>query len=201
MIVVVEGPSAAGKTTWCRLHTREFVLEYVPTGKEPDGSDLAAHADYWVSANALRWMQARELERRDGLAVCDSDPLKLHYSWSLARIGATSWARFEHDLAAARRAFAADTLGFGDFVIVSIPSPADLRRQRDFDRTRRRHSFDLHARLSEPLRDWYDAVDALDPGRVFWGFPPAGMPELPPMPRKRRSDVALLDELVAILPS
>jgi hypothetical protein len=201
MIVVVEGPSAAGKTTWCQLHASEFVAEYLSTHTEPDGSDLGAQAAYWASVNSRRWMEALDVERRRGLALCDSDPLKLHYSWSLARIGAAPWTRFEHELVATRRAFAAGALGFADLVMISIPAPAILQRQRDSDVTRRRRSFDLHTRLSEPLRDWYRAVDSLDPGRVVWELPPAGVPEPMPKPRDSRSSVALLDKLVAILPS
>jgi hypothetical protein len=201
MIIAVEGPSAAGKTTWCRLHCHDVVAEYSPTGSEPDGSDPAAQAAYWVAANSRRWTEARDLERRTGLAVCDSDPLKLHYSWSLARIGEASWSRFAHDLIATRRAFAAETLGMVDLVIVSIPPLAELRRHRDADPTRTRRSFDLHARLASPLREWYQAVDALDPGRVIWDFPVNGMPESMPTPRDGRSDPSLLDHLMEHLPA
>jgi thymidylate kinase len=58
VIVAVEGPSAAGKTTWCRQHTSVFVEEYAPTGAEPDGSDVAAQAAYWVAINSGRWRAA-----------------------------------------------------------------------------------------------------------------------------------------------
>jgi hypothetical protein len=201
MIVAVEGPSAAGKTTWCRLHCDEVVAEYSPTGDEPDDSDLAVQAACRTAANARRWAEACDLERRTGLAVCDSDPLKLHYSWALARIGETPWSRFALDLIAARQAFATETLGLVDLVLVSIPSLANLRRQRDSDPTRRRHSFELHARLAQPLREWYEAVDALDPGRVLWELPAAGLPESMPMPRERRSDPAFLENLLAQLPT
>lgn len=200
VIVAVEGPSAAGKTTWCRSHASAVVAEYAPTGNEPDGSDLHAQAAHWVAVNAHRWARARALERQVGLAVCDSDPLKLDYSWCLARIGAASWARFDDELSAVRCAFAADALGFADLVLVSIPPLAALRRQRDADTARRRRSFDLHAQLAEPLRDWYLAVDALDPGRVVWHLPPSGLPPVVPQPRASRSDNALLEELVASLP-
>lgn len=81
MIVAVEGPSAAGKTTWCRTHAAQFVPEYMPTGAGPDGSTPDVQADYWVKINSGRWAEAVELERSTGLAICDSDPLKLHYSW------------------------------------------------------------------------------------------------------------------------
>jgi hypothetical protein len=68
VIVAVEGLSAAGKTTWCRRHAVDFVAEYVPTGTEPDGTDLAAQAAYWVAVNSQRWDNARRLEQQTGLA-------------------------------------------------------------------------------------------------------------------------------------
>jgi hypothetical protein len=201
MIVAVEGPSAAGKTTWCRRHGADVVAAHSPTGNEPDDSDPAVQAAYWVAANSHRWEEARDLEHRTGLAVCDGDPLKLHYSWSLARIGEAPWDRFVHDLVATRQAFAAENLGVADLVIVSIPPLPDLRRHRDSDPTRIRRSFDLHARLATPLRQWYQAVDAPDPGRVIWEFPADGMPQPIPTPRDGRSDPALLDRLLELLPS
>jgi len=102
VIVAVEGPSAAGKTTWCRATGGQFVAEYIPTGQEPDGSDPAEQATYWAQVNAQRWTQALTLEGTTGVAVCDSDPLKLHYSWCLAAVGAEPVTRFEHKFAAVR---------------------------------------------------------------------------------------------------
>ena len=67
--------------------------------------------------------------------------------------------------------------------------------------TRRRRSFDQHSQLAEPLREWYQAIEALEPGRVVWELPSTGVPQSMPMPRERRSDVALLDRLVTLLPS
>jgi hypothetical protein len=42
-------------------------------------------AAYWARVNAHRWMQALALEDASGDAICDSDPLKLHYGgfWPL----------------------------------------------------------------------------------------------------------------------
>ena len=74
MIVAVEGPSAAGKTTWCLQQGRPVVAEYAPTGREPDGSDEEARAAYWAEVNAGRWREALALERRSEVVLCDSDP-------------------------------------------------------------------------------------------------------------------------------
>jgi len=200
MIVAVEGPSAAGKTTWCRATRRQFVAEYTPTGKEPDGSDPAEQATYWAQVNTQRWTQALALEDATGVAVCDSDPLKLHYSWCLAAVGAAPITRFERELAAVRKMFTGRHLGFADVVLLSVPDPQQLVLQRAGDPSRRRRHFDLHARLAEPLAEWYGALDRLDPGRVVDGFPPKlDDARLPPL-RPDRHDRDLLDTLVDELP-
>jgi hypothetical protein len=64
------------------------VAEYAPTGDEPDGGDEAGQAAYWVEVVAGRWQQAQALEHGGQVVVCDSDPLKLHDSWCLVRVGA-----------------------------------------------------------------------------------------------------------------
>ena len=77
MIVAVEGPSAAGKTSWCRANAPDFVAEYTPVGNRPDAEQPAR---FWTGVNSQRWSNAIELETATGTAICDSDPLKLHYS-------------------------------------------------------------------------------------------------------------------------
>ena len=67
--------------------------------------------DYWLRVNSSRWAEALELERGNGVAVCDSDPLKLHYSWCLAAIGVAPWERFQLEL---QRCRAALTLALSD---------------------------------------------------------------------------------------
>jgi hypothetical protein len=159
VIVAVEGPSAAGKTTWCVQQPWPAVAEYAPTGREPDGADKDRQAAYWVQVNSGRWQQALQLEKQNRIVLCDSDPMKLHYSWCLARIGAAPWSRFQHELRYAREALATARLGFTDMVLVSIPPLHLLRRHKATDMTRQRRSFDLHAKLGEPLREWYTAVE------------------------------------------
>lgn len=109
-------------------------------------------ADYSVEVNASRWAAAQSVECTVGVAVCDSDPLTLHYSCCLARIGAGSVERWESELRAVRRAFDARRLGFADLVLVSVPELETLRMRKAGDPTRRRRSFERHVRLREPLR-------------------------------------------------
>jgi hypothetical protein len=198
----VTGPSSAGKTTWCRRHyPDELVPEYAPAGGEPDDSDPAAQADFWSEVSCQRWRQATRQERASGLAVCDDDPMKLHYCWSLMRVGAASRQRWAHEVTANMAAVTEGRLGFADLVLVTVPPVEELRRRRDSDPTRRRRNFELHARLAEPLRQWYQALERVEPDRVQWGLPSDGLPEIVPTPRANRCDPALFEALMEALPS
>lgn len=197
VIVVVEGPTAAGKTTWCCRQVGRFVAEYRPTGTEPaDGQALARH---WARVAMGRWAEAEELERADGIAYCDTDPVKLHYAWGMAALGLAPRARFDRELAVLRVAFRTGRLGFADAVLVGLPDVAVLQERRDRDETRRRRNFATHVRLHEPLRQWYETLDSLETGRVIWELPADGPPKLPE-PRADRESADLLDALVDALP-
>jgi hypothetical protein len=197
MIVVVEGPTAAGKTSWCRRYVGRCVAEYTTTGREP--TDAVALARYWARVGMHRWTEATDLERADGVAFCDTDPVKLHYAWGMAALGLAPRAQFDRELAVTREAFRTGRLGFADAVLVGLPDTETLRHRRDGDRTRRRRNFAAHVQLREPLQQWYAALDSLDPGRVTWDLPAEGVPKLPE-PRADRCAPELLEELVAALP-
>jgi hypothetical protein len=197
MIVVVEGPTAAGKTSWCKRYVGRYVAEYAATGREP--TDAVVLARHWARVSMRRWAEAIDLERADGLAFCDTDPVKLHYAWGMAALGLAPRAQFDRELTVTREAFRAGRLGFADAVLVGLPEVETLQRRRDTDETRRRRNFAAHVQLREPLQQWYTALDRLDPGRVIWELSPAGVPKLPE-PRADRCSVALLDALVAALP-
>jgi hypothetical protein len=203
VIVAVEGPSAAGKTTWCRSTGRDFVDEYKPTGLEPEALDTDHQATYWTDVNSERWAEALALEAKAGLALCDSDPLKLHYSWCLARLGEAPVSRFAAELSSARDAMRKQQLGFSDAVLLTMPNTQTLHRQKAGDRSRSRRSFDLHVRLREPLVEWYQCLDQLGAGHVFWQLPDTGPTgELGSLVRRPdRYNIGLLDALVNLLPA
>ena len=195
MILVIEGPSASGKTTWVQRHAgASAIAETVPPADAPRLElDPRRTLDTWQRWNEARWAAAIELEQRSGLAVTDSDPLKLHYIWCLFQIGRAAESEWEYAASLARAAFAAGSLGIADRICVAHVDEAELRRRKDGDPTRRRGSFELHVVLAEPLCRWYEAVATLEPGRVSWGLPdrmPAGVS------RDRRDGPLLFDELM-----
>ncbi len=199
MLVVVEGISAAGKTLWCRAHGAGHVVEEArPDGPVPDrADDPAGAARFWTAQNACRWQAAKEVAARTGLAVCDTDPLKLHYSFCLWRIGALEGEHWRFERGLARKAVAKGELGFADLYLVTRIDPELARAQRDADATRTRRNFELHLKLQPPLIEWYRGVEAILPGRVTWTLPESGVPKIEPRPRG--DDAALFDTLMELL--
>jgi hypothetical protein len=151
---------------------------------------------FWTERNMTRWTHACEAKAEYEVAVCDTDPLKLHYSWCLARAGLTSTDDFACQLPLTRRAIEARRLGLADLVSCKIPSPDTLRRQKEHDTTRSRRNFDVNARLAGPLREWYQALADIDPGRVAWNW--STEPALIP---RQRYDRDLFDAWMERLPA
>jgi hypothetical protein len=148
-----------------------------------------------------RWSQALDLEDRAQVAICDTDPMKLHYSWCLARIGAAPASRFAYELACVREAMSDKQLGFADVVLVTVPDEETLRLQKVSDPSRSRRSFELHAKLREPLSEWYRCLNRLRPSQVVWKLPENGIGSIGGTARcGDRYDVRVLDALVGQLP-
>jgi hypothetical protein len=199
MIVVVEGISASGKTTWCAEQGGAHVVaEHGRFADTPDrGREPHAAAAFWAERNVERWQAALQLQARSGWAVCDSDPLKLHYIWSLWRIGEASEQDWRLELDATRATVAQGRIGFADYYLVARIDPQLARQRARADLTRRRSNFELHVRLQPALLDWYAALESALPGRVRFDLPAA-------LPALERQDspcaLAAFERMIAALP-
>jgi len=174
VIIVVEGPSGAGKTTWCRTHGgANALLEQLPDHATVPTEPQAA-ARFWVERNVARWEEVLAREARDGLVVVDTDPFKLHFVWTLFRTGQVSEVEWTMQRDAARDAFATGRYALADLFLVSNVDDATLRTRRESDPSRTRRNFERHVLLRDSLLRWYSAIDRLEPGgRVVFGLPAA----------------------------
>ena len=203
MIIVVEGPSGAGKTTWCRTHAgANALLEELPD-HETVSTEPQAAARFWVERNVARWEQVLAREARDGLVVVDTDPFKLHFVWTLFRTGHVKEVEWTLQRDAARDAFAAGRYALADLFLISDIDVATLRARRAGDPSRTRTNFERHVLLRDSLLRWYRAIDRLEPGRVVVGLPTDGVtPALVAKgKRARRSGPELFDQLMSELAS
>jgi hypothetical protein len=198
VIIVVEGPSGAGKTTWCRTHAgTNALLEALPDhATVPTQPEVAAR--FWVERNVARWQAVLAREARDGLVVVDTDPFKLHFVWTLFRTGQVSEVEWAVQRDVTREAFASGRYALADVFLVSDVDDATLRARRESDPSRTRRNFERHVLLRDSLLRWYSAIDRLEPGRVVFGLPAAGLtPDLLAKGKRvRRSGSELFDELM-----
>jgi hypothetical protein len=201
VIIVVEGPSGAGKTTWCRAHAgANALLEALPDHATVPTEPHAA-AKFWVERNVAQWQDVLECEARDGLVVVDTDPFKLHYVWTLFKAGQASERQWTMQRDVAREAFASGRQALADLFLVSDIDDATLRARRDADPTRTRRNFERHVRLRDALLRWYRAIDRLESGRVVFGLPETGLtPDLLAKgKRATQSGLELFDRLMSEL--
>jgi hypothetical protein len=175
VIIVVEGPSGAGKTTWCRAHGGRYaLLESLPDHAGVP-TDPPAAARFWLERNVARWREVLEREAHDGLVVVDTDPFKLHFVWTLFQTSQASELDWTMHRDAARGAFAEGRYALADVYVVSDIDGATLRARRDADSSRTRRNFERHVLLRDALLRWYRAIDQLEPGRVAFGLPDEGI--------------------------
>jgi len=200
MIVVVEGISAAGKTTWCRKHAGRHLIKESYPEKRPDRlSGPGDAARLWTDWNAKRWGDAVSMEEDLGIAVCDTDPLKLHFIWAMWQTGEAPESHWTAQLKFTRLAINDRRIGFADCYLFKAIDPTIAQAQRDRDSDRHRPNFALHLRLHGFLVRWYETLAKILPGRLTWSLPEAGVP-VDVAANPHRYDVDHFDRFIDLLP-
>jgi hypothetical protein len=202
MIVVMEGPSAVGKTTWCRSHCPEVFIEGAPEDiRAPSlDADPAEVAEFWVNFNIGLWHAGLEMEREKGVAVFDGDPFHLYFSWSLWKTGAIASTLFEKELSLYRRAVEQRRLGFADRVLWREASPDELRRRAKSDATRRRRKHEVYLSLIPWMKAWFGARASVLPETLSNWFAEFRLEDLAGSSAlSQRYDPTVIDRMIAAL--
>src|ERR1035438_1026156 len=202
MIMVMEGPSAAGKTTWCRTHCPDLLggnaSENLAAPDLYDEPQAAAH--FWAEFNVKQWQSALQIEKQKGIAVCDGDPLHLYFSWALWKAGSLTRNLFDAELPWYRRAIEEGRIGFADLVLWREAPLEELRRRAKSDSTRRRRRHELYLSMIPWMKIWFAARARVLHGTVrelshqfhiegFRAFPPSSC----------RYDATVLNSMVRIV--
>ena len=137
-----------------------------------------------------------ELEGTHGLAVCDTDPFKLHYISCEWRSGLCPDSEWRTAVDMNRRAFDEHRWGLADAVVFLAPDESVVRQQRMSDQGRRRRRFEKHLRFRPWLVESYQAFDYVDSGRVLWKAPHE---PLPGSVREPRTGLELFDAFMSAL--
>ncbi len=203
MIVAIEGPSAAGKTTWCQTYCANSWVQEAPYHiAAPDlYADPAEVGRFWVEHNASNWQRALELEREHGVAICDGDPFHLYFAWSLWKSGALNGDLFSVELELYREKFERRQMGFAD-LILWLDAPEGelrLRAKNDSNRPRKRH--EIYLALVPWMKTWFDARERLLADSVLPLRADLGLEQLSTVARPQRYDTAVLNRMIEGLES
>lgn len=167
MLIVVEGPSAVGKTTLLdRVRAERVVGEEAL--RVPPGMGAMGAIPYAVESSARRWHRLLEAEARYGRAYADGDPLKLYYDYARVAVGDLDRAVYDAGWRSIAQAMDECRVGFADRVVYLFASPQTLAHRKASDATRRRGKFTLHVRLIPAMRAYYAVLERLRPGTVRW---------------------------------
>ena len=164
-IVCLEGPSAVGKTTLAAALAQWAGAAVIPELDASAAPPIAQSAAWFVEVHAAEWRRARELARTAPLVVMDGDPFKgLSFNWVFAEHG---WPGIGVQAPLHRAHVEAGTLAFPDLYVVLLATEAQLRARRAADPTRTRRNHEMHLRLVDPQRRYFEALRAADPSRVL----------------------------------
>jgi hypothetical protein len=203
VIIAIEGPSAVGKTTWCREHcSGRFVEEAAPDVSAPDlHSDPKHVAEFWVEFAIQRWQVALEMEREDGVAICDGSPLHLYYSWALWKSGALPETLFATETRLYRHAIERRELGFADLVFWLDAPIAELRRRASADRARGRRRHEMNLGCVPWMKAWFRQSERCLPGTMQACPSSFEIQRFAVRPSNHnRYDAAAFDRIIAALP-
>lgn len=203
MIVAIEGPSAAGKTTWCRTHCGNAWVQEAPYHiSAPDlYADPVAVARFWVKHNSSSWQVALDLESAQGIAVCDGDPFHLYFAWSLWKAGALDGALFQVERELYSEAFERRLMGFADLVLWLEAPEAELRRRAKNDNLRPRKRHEIYLALIPWMKRWFEARERALPGSVLPLRSDLGLEQLPEVTMSQRYSNDALGEMLKRLES
>jgi hypothetical protein len=160
-ILCLEGPSAVGKTTAAGALEGAYVVPEVnllfARPKDEGG-------EWYLERQVDRWAMAAWRSAYHPLAVLDGDVFQpLWYNWTY---GFERWEDLDGLEAFYRPRVASGEVGFPDVYVILGASTEALRRRKEGDAARQRRGFEIHLKLVEPQRRYFEAMGELAPGLV-----------------------------------
>lgn len=201
LIIGVQGPSAAGKSTLCARLARDLGGEVVhelaespdwtglPLAEPADERELLSNRQAFLDYECRRWRRA--------LAVAETRPAIFDTEW----IGQLLWGLCDlqvtypqldgrrlvrETVALYRERVAAGELGCCDAIILLDPDEDAVRLRRAADPTRRRRNFERNLRVAALQHPYWDALRPFFASRLIVAPDGAAVsvPPVAPLPER-----------------
>ena len=178
MKVVIEGPSAIGKTSLCNNLLRSFqsvVLEETII-KPIENYSPYEEAIYYMNYEMDRWKKSESLSGSNELVIFDTDPFKsLWFNWSLGFQNCLTLDELDGFL---RTRIDTNKIGFPDLYIVLKASQKELLHRKQVDKLRHRENFDWISKVNPYRNRYFEFIHSIEPERVIFLNAEVGPKEL-----------------------
>lgn len=164
-IVCLEGTSAVGKSTTCKVFAEinnAYVVEETHFLFGPTNLTGIELVNWHLECQIKRWQIALEKSREYEFVLLDGDIFKLWYDW----VYGYDEKMFEYESNYFRQKIISNEISFPHCYVVLWSDEAELRKRKESDKTRRRGGFEKHLKLVEPQIKYFNALNACVPDYV-----------------------------------
>ena len=157
-IICLEGASGIGKSTAAKFMEREYGFVRIPEVNELFIRSPNEPDDWYFEMQVKRWELAKNASLSGKVAILDGDHLQpVWYNWIFDDL---NFQPVEAVLAFYSRAFLAGKINFPDAYVVLQLEMDKLRSRKENDKNRGRSNFEMHLRLIEPQRKYFEALQS-----------------------------------------
>lgn len=155
-VICLEGASGIGKSTASNFMEREYGYIRIPEVNELFERSSNEPDDGYFRMQVKRWELAKSESELGNVAILDGDHLQpVWYNWIFDDL---NFQPVNEVLDFYSKAFLQGSLGFPDAYVLLHIGIDELRTRKESDKSRKRSNFDMHLRLIEPQREYFDSL-------------------------------------------
>lgn len=155
-IICLEGASGIGKSTASKFMESEYGYVRIPEVNELFERSPNEPDDWYFRMQVKRWELAKTESELGKVAILDGDHLQpVWYNWIFDDL---NFQPVNEVLDFYSKAFLQGLLDFPDAYVLLHVGIDELRARKDNDKSRKRSNFDMHFRLIEPQREYFESL-------------------------------------------
>jgi exonuclease V gamma subunit len=165
-IICFEGASAVGKTTTAKALEEMYGAFVVPEVNQLFVRPENEPVEWYFERQVERWRIALENSPVYELVVLDGDPFQpLWYNWAYDFIG---WQKLDFMKRFYQSMMENEMIAFPQRYFIFSTTETELRKRRASDARRQRRHFEIHLKIIEPMRRYFEAMRAFAPDRILF---------------------------------
>lgn len=158
-IICLEGASAVGKTTVCKVLEKEFGFLNIAEVNQLFKRSSSEPSTWYFERQIDRWKWANDISKKGGVAVLDGDPFQpVWYNWIFKNEGLQPLNEVFDFYQ--RKVLSGEIEFPNKYFLLEAPN-SELKARKDLDVTRSRRNFDNHLKLIKPQKTYFKAMNRM----------------------------------------